>query len=48
MWDAFSFLDKYFDEELKKKVAPEDEEAIIKTDTERFLFTLFKGSLLYI
>uniref|UniRef100_A0A673YK69 RNA helicase n=1 Tax=Salmo trutta TaxID=8032 RepID=A0A673YK69_SALTR len=26
MWDAFSFLDKYFDEELKKKVAPEDEE----------------------
>uniref|UniRef100_A0A8C7IBC3 RNA helicase n=1 Tax=Oncorhynchus kisutch TaxID=8019 RepID=A0A8C7IBC3_ONCKI len=45
MWDAFSFLDKYFDEELKKKVAPEDEEAIIKTDTERFLFTLFKGSL---
>uniref|UniRef100_A0A8C7IDA2 RNA helicase n=1 Tax=Oncorhynchus kisutch TaxID=8019 RepID=A0A8C7IDA2_ONCKI len=44
MWDAFSFLDKYFDEELKKKVAPEDEEAIIKTDTERFLFTLFKGN----
>uniref|UniRef100_A0A673YK81 RNA helicase n=1 Tax=Salmo trutta TaxID=8032 RepID=A0A673YK81_SALTR len=44
MWDAFSFLDKYFDEELKKKVAPEDEEAIIKTDTERFLFTLFKDS----
>uniref|UniRef100_A0A673YJ44 RNA helicase n=1 Tax=Salmo trutta TaxID=8032 RepID=A0A673YJ44_SALTR len=45
MWDAFSFLDKYFDEELKKKVAPEDEEAIIKTDTERFLFTLFKVKL---
>ncbi|XP_041720664.1 interferon-induced helicase C domain-containing protein 1 [Coregonus clupeaformis] len=44
MWDAFSFLDKYFDEELKKKVAPEDEEAIIKTETEIFLFTLFKDS----
>ncbi|KAL0963791.1 hypothetical protein UPYG_G00313630 [Umbra pygmaea] len=48
MSDAFSFLDKYFDEELKKKVAPEGEEAIVKTDTERFLFTLFndnKGKL---
>uniref|UniRef100_A0A8C7IDZ4 RNA helicase n=1 Tax=Oncorhynchus kisutch TaxID=8019 RepID=A0A8C7IDZ4_ONCKI len=29
MWDAFSFLDKYFDEELKKKVAPEDEEYFV-------------------
>uniref|UniRef100_A0A6Q2Y8T3 RNA helicase n=1 Tax=Esox lucius TaxID=8010 RepID=A0A6Q2Y8T3_ESOLU len=44
MCDAFSFLEKYFDEELKKKVAPEGEETIIKTDTEKFLFTLFKGN----
>uniref|UniRef100_A0A6Q2YEN7 RNA helicase n=1 Tax=Esox lucius TaxID=8010 RepID=A0A6Q2YEN7_ESOLU len=44
MCDAFSFLEKYFDEELKKKVAPEGEETIIKTDTEKFLFTLFKDN----
>lgn len=42
MCDSFSFLDKYFYEELKKKVTPEGEVAIIKTDTERFLFTLLK------
>ncbi|XP_062389982.1 interferon-induced helicase C domain-containing protein 1 [Sardina pilchardus] len=42
MSDAFSFLDKYYDEEKKKKYDPEEEENINSTDTERFLFTLFK------
>lgn len=43
MRDAFSFLDKYYNEELKKKFTPDDEDAIQITDTERFLFKLFKG-----
>ncbi|XP_034742416.1 interferon-induced helicase C domain-containing protein 1 [Etheostoma cragini] len=42
MRDAFSFLNKYYDEELKKKATPDDEQNIQITDTERFLFNLFK------
>ncbi|XP_056144973.1 interferon-induced helicase C domain-containing protein 1 [Lampris incognitus] len=42
MCDAFKFLDKYQEEEMKKKMAPEEEEPIQITDTERFLFNLFK------
>uniref|UniRef100_A0AAR2JN15 RNA helicase n=1 Tax=Pygocentrus nattereri TaxID=42514 RepID=A0AAR2JN15_PYGNA len=42
MSDAFSFLQKYHDEEIKKKFNPDDEDTIEITDTERFLFGLFK------
>ncbi|XP_028446434.1 interferon-induced helicase C domain-containing protein 1 [Perca flavescens] len=42
MRDAFSFLNKYYDEEIKKKATPDDEQDIQITDTERFLFNLFK------
>lgn len=44
MRDAFSFLDKFHEEEMKKKMAPEEEEPIQITDTERFLIILFKGA----
>ncbi|XP_062861994.1 interferon-induced helicase C domain-containing protein 1 [Trichomycterus rosablanca] len=43
MSDAFSFLDKYYNEENKKKMNPDGDEPIQITDTERFLFNLFKG-----
>ncbi|KAJ8385457.1 hypothetical protein AAFF_G00189090 [Aldrovandia affinis] len=42
MSDAFNFLRKYYDQEIKKKIAPEEEEAIEITETDRFLFKLFK------
>lgn len=42
MSDAFRFLDKYHNEELKTKSSPDEEGNITITDTERFLFTLFK------
>lgn len=42
MCDAYSFLDKYHKEEMKKKAAPEGDQSIQTTDTERFLFSLFK------
>ncbi|KAL2081449.1 hypothetical protein ACEWY4_023302 [Coilia grayii] len=42
MSDAFSFLDKYYKEEWKKKHNPDEDEAIEITDTERFLFKLFE------
>lgn len=42
MRDAFSFLNKYHDEEIKKKSAPDDEEKIEITETERFLMNLFQ------
>nr|AEN04473.1 melanoma differentiation-associated protein 5 [Carassius auratus] len=42
MSDAFRFLDRYHSEELKTKSSPDDEGTITITDTERFLFTLFK------
>lgn len=43
MCDAFSFLDKYYSEEIKKKASPDDDDTIQITDTERFLFNLFNG-----
>ncbi|XP_053483146.1 interferon-induced helicase C domain-containing protein 1 [Ictalurus furcatus] len=43
MCDAFSFLDKYYNEEIKKKFTPDDEAIIQITDTERFLFKLFNA-----
>ncbi|XP_055072251.2 interferon-induced helicase C domain-containing protein 1 [Misgurnus anguillicaudatus] len=42
MSDAFCFLDKYHTEELKTKSTPDSEDNITITDTERFLFNLFK------
>nr|AYN78121.1 melanoma differentiation-associated protein 5 [Pimephales promelas] len=42
MSDAFRYLDKYHNEELKTKSSPDDEGTVTITDTERFLFTLFK------
>uniref|UniRef100_A0A8C9VHP2 RNA helicase n=1 Tax=Scleropages formosus TaxID=113540 RepID=A0A8C9VHP2_SCLFO len=47
MSDAFRFLKKYYNEEKRKKAAPEEEEeeeAIGVTETERFLFQLFKDN----
>uniref|UniRef100_A0A673FSY1 RNA helicase n=1 Tax=Sinocyclocheilus rhinocerous TaxID=307959 RepID=A0A673FSY1_9TELE len=44
MSDAFRFLDKYHNEELKTKSSPDEEGTITITDTERFLFTLFKDN----
>uniref|UniRef100_A0A7N6AH69 RNA helicase n=1 Tax=Anabas testudineus TaxID=64144 RepID=A0A7N6AH69_ANATE len=43
MCDAFSFLNQYYEEEMKKKTLPDQEHTIQITDTERFLFSLFKG-----
>ncbi|XP_053352532.1 interferon-induced helicase C domain-containing protein 1 [Clarias gariepinus] len=43
MCDAFSFLNKYYKEEMKKKYNPDDEDTIQITDTERFLFKLFNA-----
>ncbi|XP_040912388.1 interferon-induced helicase C domain-containing protein 1 isoform X2 [Toxotes jaculatrix] len=40
MSDAFAFLNKYYEEETKRKTTP-DEEPITVTETERFLFSLF-------
>ncbi|XP_054471030.1 interferon-induced helicase C domain-containing protein 1 isoform X2 [Anoplopoma fimbria] len=42
MRDAFSFLNKYHEEEMKNKTSPDEEHDIKITDTERFLFNLFK------
>ncbi|XP_040056601.2 interferon-induced helicase C domain-containing protein 1 [Gasterosteus aculeatus] len=42
MRDAFSFLNTYHEEELKKKTTPDEEHVIKITDTEKFLFNLFK------
>ncbi|XP_069558569.1 interferon-induced helicase C domain-containing protein 1 [Brachyistius frenatus] len=44
MRDAFSFLNKYQEEEMKRKTAPDEEQNIQITDTERFLFNLFKDN----
>lgn len=43
MCDAFNFLNKYYEEEMKKKTVPNQEDTIEITDTERVLFNLFKG-----
>ncbi|XP_070693773.1 interferon-induced helicase C domain-containing protein 1 [Pempheris klunzingeri] len=42
MRDAFSFLKKYNEEEIKRKTTADEEHVIQITDTERFLFNLFK------
>ncbi|XP_035532757.1 interferon-induced helicase C domain-containing protein 1 [Morone saxatilis] len=44
MRDSFSFLNKFYDEEIKKKTTPDEEHTIHITDTERFLFNLFKDN----
>ncbi|XP_061579566.1 interferon-induced helicase C domain-containing protein 1 [Cololabis saira] len=44
MYDSLSCLTKYHDEQLKKKATPDEEEKINITDTERFLFNLFKDN----
>uniref|UniRef100_A0A673KAI7 RNA helicase n=1 Tax=Sinocyclocheilus rhinocerous TaxID=307959 RepID=A0A673KAI7_9TELE len=44
MSDAFRFLNKYHNEELKTKSSPDEEGTVTITDTERFLFTLFKDN----
>lgn len=43
MCDALSLLNKFQEEEMKKKTNPDEEQTIQITDTERFLFNLFKG-----
>lgn len=47
MWDALNFLSKYHEEEMMNKTAPDEERVIQITDTERFLFNLFKGRFYY-
>nr|QYW22326.1 melanoma differentiation-associated protein 5 [Channa argus] len=42
MRDAFHFLNKHYEEEMKKKVPVDEEHEIQITETERFLFNLFK------
>uniref|UniRef100_A0A4W6FXU3 RNA helicase n=1 Tax=Lates calcarifer TaxID=8187 RepID=A0A4W6FXU3_LATCA len=42
MRDAFGFLKKYHEEELKRKTSPDDDQNIKITVTERFLFNLFE------
>ncbi|XP_061735920.1 interferon-induced helicase C domain-containing protein 1 [Nerophis ophidion] len=44
MCDAFSFLNKHHEEELKSKRSTEEEHVINITPTERLLFNLFKDS----
>ncbi|XP_061697716.1 interferon-induced helicase C domain-containing protein 1 [Syngnathoides biaculeatus] len=44
MCDAFSFLNKHHEEELKSKTSPDDEHVINITDTERVLFNLFQDN----
>lgn len=44
MRDSFNFLNEYHDEEIKKKMTPDEEHNIQITDTERFLFNLFKDN----
>lgn len=45
MHDALSLLNNYYEEQYKKKSAPDEEQNIQITDTERFLFNLFKGTV---
>lgn len=43
MCDALNFLNEYHEEEMKNKTTPDEEDVIQITDTERFLFKLFRG-----
>lgn len=42
MCDALSYLDKFHEEQIKKKTSPDEDQNIQITDTERFLFKLFQ------
>ncbi|XP_054888189.1 interferon-induced helicase C domain-containing protein 1 [Poeciliopsis prolifica] len=42
MCDALSYLDKFHEEQMKKKTSPDEEQNMQITETERFLFNLFK------
>ncbi|MED6279410.1 hypothetical protein CHARACLAT_000577 [Characodon lateralis] len=42
MCDALSYLNKFHEEQIKKKTTPDEERNIQITETERFLFNLFK------
>ncbi|XP_077435578.1 interferon-induced helicase C domain-containing protein 1 [Vanacampus margaritifer] len=44
MRDAFNFLEKKHEEELKSKTSPDEEHVINITDTERVLFNLFQDN----
>ncbi|XP_057708991.1 interferon-induced helicase C domain-containing protein 1 isoform X1 [Corythoichthys intestinalis] len=44
MRDAFSFLNKKYEEELKSKTCPEEDHVINITETERKLFNLFRDN----
>uniref|UniRef100_A0A7N8YHN4 RNA helicase n=1 Tax=Mastacembelus armatus TaxID=205130 RepID=A0A7N8YHN4_9TELE len=44
MCDAFNFLNKFYMEELKKKTTTDQEQIIKITESERFLFNLFKDN----
>lgn len=45
MCDALNFLNKYYEDETKKKTVLDLDDPIQITDTERFLFNLFKGNI---
>lgn len=44
MCDSFSFLKKFYDDEIKKKTSTEDDHVVKQTETERFLFKLFQDN----
>uniref|UniRef100_A0A672IMU5 RNA helicase n=1 Tax=Salarias fasciatus TaxID=181472 RepID=A0A672IMU5_SALFA len=44
MSDALSFISKFYEEEMKKKTSPDEEHDIEITETERFLFHLFRDN----
>lgn len=44
MCDSFSFLEQFYNDEFKKKTSPEDGHVINQTETERFLFNLFRDN----
>lgn len=46
MCDALMCLNKFHEEQRKKKLSIDDEQNIQITDTERFLFDLFKGDVI--
>uniref|UniRef100_A0A8C6V6A6 RNA helicase n=1 Tax=Neogobius melanostomus TaxID=47308 RepID=A0A8C6V6A6_9GOBI len=44
MSDSFSFLEQFYNDEMKKKTSPEEDHVITMTETERFLFELFRDN----